>query len=102
MPKERPARPARISKNPRAWTALPLAVALLSHHAGEEGAEAWVGVQGGELERAPEVLDVALAGVYGLLDIVQGVAVLAAAGLDACERGEGRGVPRIRGDGALQ
>ena len=33
---------------------------------GREGAETWVGVQGRELQRAPEVLDVALAGVDGL------------------------------------
>ena len=91
MPKARPASPVRINSIPKAVKAgiLALSVAPVADHAGEEGAEAWVGVQGRELQRAPEVLDVALAGIDGLLDVVERVAVFAAAGLDAGERGEG-------------
>src|SRR5919112_6346692 len=81
---------------------LSLSVAPVVHHAGEEGTEAWVGVQGRELQRAPEVLDVALAGFDGPLDVVEGVAEFAAAGLDAGECGEGGGVLRVGGDGPLQ
>ena len=44
---------------------------------------------GARTQRAPEVLDVALTGIDGLLYIVERVAVFAAAGLDAGERGEG-------------
>ena len=54
-------------------------------HAREEGPEAGVGVEGRELERAPEVLGVALAGLDGPLYKVEGVPVLAAAGPDARE-----------------
>ena len=88
----------RIKSIPKAVKAgiLTLPVAPVAHHAGEKGAEAWVGVQGRELQRAPEVLDVALSGIDGLLDIVERVAVFAAAGLDAGECGEGRGVSRVR------
>jgi hypothetical protein len=57
-----------------------------AHHAGEEGAEAGIGAQRGELQGAREVLHVALAGVYGLLDVVQRVAEVAAASPDAGER----------------
>ena len=78
-----------------------MSVAPVAHHAGEEGAEAWVGVQGRELQRAPEVLDVALAGIDGLLDVVERVAVFAAAGLDAGECGEGGGVSCVSGSGPL-
>src|SRR5215212_3599877 len=81
---------------------LTLSVSSLAHHAGEEGAETRVGVQGRELQRAPEVLDVTLAGLHGPLDVVEGVAELAAAGLDAGEGGESRGVPRVGGYGPLQ
>src|SRR5215210_489694 len=85
----------------RASEVLTLSVAPVANHAGEEGAEARVGVQGRELQRAPEVLDVALAGIDGLLDVVERVAVFAAAGLDAGERGEGGGVSRVSGYGPL-
>ena len=54
-------------------------------HAGEQGAEAGVGVEGGELERAPEVVGVALPGLDGPLYKVEGVPELAAAGADARE-----------------
>src|SRR5215210_8991779 len=81
---------------------LSLSVAPVVHHAGEEGAEAGVCVQGCELQRAPEVLDVALPGVDGLLDVVQRVAVFPTAGLDAGERGEGGGVSSVGGYGPLQ
>src|ERR671921_1334657 len=81
---------------------LSLSVAPVVHHTGEEGTEAWVGVQGRELQRAPEVLDVALAGIDGLLDIVERVAVFAAAGLNAGERGEGRRVSRVSGYGPFE
>src|SRR5215217_1772691 len=100
----RQARPGRINTIPKAVKddILTLSVAPVAHHAGKEGAEAWVGVQGRELQRAPEVLDVALAGIDGLLDVVERVAVFAAAGLDAGQRGEGRGVSRVSGYGSLQ
>src|SRR3712207_5642726 len=79
----------------------PVSLTLIphAHHAGEERAEAGVGAQGCELEGAPEVLHVALAGLYRFLDVVERVAVVAAAGADAGERGEGRGVARVGGDG---
>ena len=95
---------ARINSISKAVEAgiLTLSVAPIANHTGEEGAETWVGVQGRELQRAPEVLDVALAGVDGLLDVVERVAVFAAAGLDAGERGEGGGVSRVGGYGPLQ
>ena len=104
MPKARPASPVRINSIPKAVKAgiLALSVAPVADHAGEEGAKAWVGVQGRELQRAPEVLDVALTGIDGLLYIVERVAVFAAAGLDAGERGEGGGVSRVSGYGPLQ
>src|SRR5215210_4909043 len=87
----------RINSIPKAVKAgiLTLSVAPVAHHAGEEGSKAWVGVQRRELQRAPEVLD-------GLLYIVERVAVFAAAGLDAGERGEGRRVSRVSGYGPLQ
>jgi hypothetical protein len=44
---------------------------------------------GGELQRAPEVIGVALAGLDGPLYKVEGVPELAAAGADAGEGGEG-------------
>jgi hypothetical protein len=59
-------------------------------------------VEWGELQRAPEVIGVALAGLDGPLYKVEGVPVLAAAGADAGEGGEGRGVVGVGGDGALQ
>src|SRR4028119_2122602 len=71
-------------------------------HAREQGAEAWVGVEGGELQRAPEVLGVALAGLDGPLYKVEGGPELAAAGADAGEGGESGGVVGVGGDGALQ
>jgi hypothetical protein len=94
----------RINSIPKAVKVgiLTLSVAPVAHHAGEEGSKAWVGVQRRELQRAPEVLDVAFAGLDGLLDIVERVAVFAAAGLDAGERREGRRVSRVRGYGQLQ
>src|SRR5215207_3114617 len=100
----RPASPGRINSIPKAVRAgiLTLSVAPVAHHAGKEGAEAWVGMQGRELQRAPEVLDVALAGIDSLLDVVERVAVFAAAGLDAGKRGEGGGVSRVSGYGPLQ
>src|ERR687893_2580554 len=99
-----PASPVRTNSIPKAVKAgiLTLSVAPVTDHAGEEGAEAWVGMQGRELQRAPEVFDVALAGIDGLLDVVERVAVRAAAGLDAGERGEGGGVSRVGGYGPLQ
>src|SRR5215204_4328159 len=104
VPKASPASPMRINSIPKAVKAgiLTLSVAPVAHHSGEEGSKAWVGVQRRELQRAPEVLDVALAGLDGLLDIVERVAVFAAAGLDAGERGEGRRVSRVSGYGPLQ
>src|SRR5215218_7967450 len=59
-----------------------------AHHPGEEGAEAGVSPQWGELEGALEVLGVALAGVHGLLDVGKGACVVAAPGPDAGERRE--------------
>ena len=94
----------RINSIPKAVKAgiLTLSVAPVANHAGEEGAETWVGVQGCELQRAPEVLDVALTGLDRLLDVVERVAIFAAAGLNAGERGEGRGVSRVSGYGPLE
>src|SRR5215210_295512 len=96
--------PVTVNRSPKARDAdtLALSVSLLAPHAGEEGAEAWVGVKGRELQRAPEVLDIALPGVHGPLDVVEGVAELAAPSLDAGQRGEGGGVARVCGDGPLQ
>src|SRR5918996_753497 len=104
VPKARPASPVRINSIPKAVKAgiLTVSVAPVANHAGKEGAEAWVGVQGRELQRAPEVLDVALAGIDGLLDIVERVAVFAAAGLNAGECGEGRRVSRVSGYGPFE
>src|SRR5215208_389700 len=104
MPEVRPASPVRINSVPKAVEAdiLTLSVAPVANHTGEEGAETWVGVQRRELKCAPEVLHVALAGIDGLLDVVERIAVFAAASLDAGERGEGGGVSRVSGYGPLQ
>src|SRR5215212_11161544 len=96
-----PARPARISSIPKALEACTSTLSV-AHHAGEKVTEARVSVQGRELQRAPEVFDVAFTGIDGLLYVVERVAVLTAAGLYAGEGGEGGGVSRVRGYGPLE
>ena len=79
---------------PRSFTRIPRGA-----HAGEEGAELRVVAQGGELQRLLEVLGVLLAGGDGLLDVVEGGGVVAAAGPYAGERRESGGVAGVEGDG---